>query len=184
MMIYNDSVTGVSIHINIPKVTPEMIALAAEQTDKRLLIECAPTQPPIVPDALTCPKCGDGTLSLRADAWQYWPILGVARDNENYPELTLDNDNAWTQELDDHDIVCNSCDHEFSRYSLADALDTAGFKCEGCGREEAECSADPCADVIADREEEQDEIVGVFENLLGRKLGPVIGVGTSANLKK
>jgi hypothetical protein len=29
---------------------------------------------------------------------------------------------------------------------------SAVFRCNGCGREESECSADPCFDVIEDRE--------------------------------
>ena len=47
MMIYNDSVNGVSIHVNIPKVTPAMIQEAYRTPDKRLVIECvaAPTFP-------------------------------------------------------------------------------------------------------------------------------------------
>ena len=31
------------------------------------------------------------------------------------------------------------------------------YRCTGCGREEGECSADPCEDVIADRGEDEDE---------------------------
>lgn len=35
---------------------------------------------------------------------------------------------------------------------LVDEADESEFTCNGCGREESECSADPCPDVIADRE--------------------------------
>lgn len=41
MMIYNDSTTGVSIHVNIPQVTPEMIGLAEKAPGKRLVIDLA-----------------------------------------------------------------------------------------------------------------------------------------------
>jgi hypothetical protein len=40
-------------------------------------------------------------------------------------------------------------------HSIADALNEQAdeeFECDGCGRPEADCSADPCPDVIADRE--------------------------------
>lgn len=33
-----------------------------------------------------------------------------------------------------------------------DEDDRAPFTCQGCGREESVCSADPCPDVISDRE--------------------------------
>jgi hypothetical protein len=36
---------------------------------------------------------------------------------------------------------------------LYDAVANKAFTCKGCGREESVCSLNPCADVIADREE-------------------------------
>lgn len=44
-MIYNDSVTGVSIHVNIPEVTPAMIEVAEASTGKRLTLEVVPILP-------------------------------------------------------------------------------------------------------------------------------------------
>jgi hypothetical protein len=40
MMIYNDSTKGISISVNIPRVTPEMIRLAEQSPNRGLVIEC------------------------------------------------------------------------------------------------------------------------------------------------
>lgn len=46
MMIYNDSVTGTSVHVNMPQVTPAMVEMAEKSQDKRLVIEVEPLESP------------------------------------------------------------------------------------------------------------------------------------------
>jgi hypothetical protein len=45
MMIYSDSVTGTSIHVNLPQVTPAMIQMAEKAQGKKLVIECVGLNP-------------------------------------------------------------------------------------------------------------------------------------------
>jgi hypothetical protein len=51
----------------------------------------------------------------------------------------------------DH-YVSASCAAEAKAKWIGQLIDAHEFKCQGCGREESVCSADPCPGVIADRE--------------------------------
>ena len=42
--------------------------------------------------------------------------------------------------------------HQLTGYTPPPEEELEDFTCKGCGRDEAECSEDPCANVIADRE--------------------------------
>ena len=68
----------------------------------------------------------------------------------NNPSNTPEIDKIDVQLADDQIYFAVTVSRQRAEY-LARCLDEP--LCNGCGREEAECSADPCPGVIADREE-------------------------------
>ncbi len=71
-------------------------------------------------------------------------------------EGTKDSGKPVTEWHDDWSATCNDrcplCNLEVEPYHSEDLTTKKPFTCRGCGREERECSANPCAGVIADRE--------------------------------
>lgn len=96
-------------------------------------------------------------MQAAKDAQAPADLVQLAQDIHGGDEITIDENaamsitdrGAWVQAwvyVDDWEPA------EPVPADLAKASE--GFACNGCGRAEAECSANPCPDVIAEREEE------------------------------
>jgi hypothetical protein len=78
--------------------------------------------------------------------------LSTYRITETVTYLVMAEDEAHAERR----FVCEvgisaKCFHAVEGRTI-ELVDESEFTCNGCGREEVECSADPCPDVIADRE--------------------------------
>lgn len=77
------------------------------------------------------------------------PLLAFAQIVASY---AIDGPDICQDDVQDtfREVIASA--RQLTGYTPPPEEDLEAFTCKGCGRDEAECSEDPCADVIADRE--------------------------------